>query len=71
LEKVKKDKNKDDILGLKENKKGFKRTIKKVVLILVTKKLEQFLILKKVIIYSNNVNGIDSLGVVLKCKVYY
>ncbi len=71
LEEVKAEKEEDNILGLKESKKGFRRAIERVVLVLVAKKLEQFLVLGKVIIYSSSVNSADSLGVILGCEVYY
>ncbi len=71
LEEVEAEKEEDNILGLKESKKGFRRAIERVVLVLVAEKLEQFLALGKVIIYSNSVNSADSLGAVLECEVYY
>jgi hypothetical protein len=71
LKEVEKEEKEEDILKLKECKKGFKKAIKRVVLALVIKKLKQFLALKKVIIYSNSVNSIDSLREALKYKVYY
>jgi hypothetical protein len=71
LEEVEEEEEEDDILGLKECKKGFGRAIEKAVLVLVAEKLEQFPVPGKVIIYSNSVNGVDSLGAALRCEVYY
>ncbi len=71
LEEVEVEKEEDNILGLKESKKGFRRAIERVVLVLVAEKLEQFLVLGKVIVYSSSVNSINSLGAVLGYKVYY
>jgi hypothetical protein len=71
LKEVKEKEKEDNILSLKEYKKGFKRAIKRVVLALVAKKLKQFLALGKVIVYSSSVNGADSLKAALRCKVYY
>jgi hypothetical protein len=40
LKEVEKEEKEEDILRLKERKKGFKRAIKKVMLVLVAKKLK-------------------------------
>jgi hypothetical protein len=40
LKEVKEEKEIEDISGLKERKKGFKRAIKRVVLVLIAEKLE-------------------------------
>jgi hypothetical protein len=71
LNKVKVKENEEDVLDLKESKKGFKRVIKRAVLILIIKKLKQFLALGKIIIYNNNVKGINNLREALRCEVYY
>ena len=71
LEEVEAEEEEEDILGLKERKKGFGRVIEKAVLVLVAEKLEQFPAPGKVIVYSSSVDGADSLGVVLGCEVYH
>jgi hypothetical protein len=40
LNKVKVKEDKEDVLNLKESKKGFKRVIKRIILILITEKLK-------------------------------
>jgi hypothetical protein len=71
LEEVKEKEEKDNILGLKEYKKGFKRAIKRAMLALIAKKLKQFLAPGKVIVYSSSVDSANSLRAALRCKVYY
>jgi superfamily II DNA helicase RecQ len=61
----------EDVLGLKAEKEGFGRAIKRAVLALVTEKLEQFPAPGKIIIYSSSVKGADRLGAVLGCEVYH
>jgi hypothetical protein len=71
LKEVEKEEEEEDILGLKERKKGFKRAIKRVVLALVIEKLKQFLAPGKVIVYNSSVKSADSLKEALRCEVYY